>query len=775
MNGYGSSRPVVCPMACSSRLAGLDGRPGARRAPPSTEGTPATWSGLVGGKGVDDSVTERHAILLTLTAPSFGPVHSAGHGGLCHPGSRSIRCTHDRRLACSDHHDDRDAVVGAPLCADCYDFEAAVLQNACTPELWRRTTIYVLRHLAGTLGWTQRETKERVRLSYCRVAEFQRRGVVHLHAVIRADGVDGTPPVLTAEDLARAAWSAARAVAVVHPLGAARWGSQADVQVLDRTAGPRAQQVAGYVAKYPPRAPTAAAPSTPASAGRRTWPAVRSRRTCAGWPRRPGRSVATQRSSRTGCVATPTAWGTAAISCPSPTTIPPASPPSRRLGSPGGKRGGGAVMELTQPTVLSSVVCEPSASAGPTRARLAGRTSSSTSDSRSGGSATKSGTAGRSRIWSNGERGEAAMKRRQFGSVRKLPSGRWQASYWDVGRRHVAEVTLLTKADANAYLAAMETQIRRGGWIDPWGGHVGFAEWTEEWKSTIVDLRPSTKARDVGYIERYVLPRFGTLELGEIDHVMVRAWVAELSASGLAPSTTTKAAQLLSKIMRAAVQAGYLPKSPCDGVRLPRIERVEMRFLEPSEVMALADAMDPRYRAAVLLAAYGGLRAGELFGLRAKRVDPLRRTVTIAETVVDVGGHPYFGPPKTRAGRRTVPLPRVAAVPLAEPPAHLRPPARRPRVHRTGGRPGTAQRVAAALLGPGRARRRSGTPAAARPAAHRGGAVGGCGCESEGGGGTGRAHVSELHARPLRAPVAGVRATPQRRPRRVGGGRAGNG
>jgi integrase len=85
--------------------------------------------------------------------------------------------------------------------------------------------------------------------------------------------------------------------------------------------------------------------------------------------------------------------------------------------------------------------------------------------------------------------------------------------------------------------------------------------------------------------------------------------------------------------------------------------------------MALADAMDPRYRAAVLLAAYGGLRAGELFGLRTKRVDPLRRTITIAETVVDVGGHPYFGPPKTRTGRRTVPLPRVAADPLAE---HLR-------------------------------------------------------------------------------------------------------
>jgi integrase len=109
-----------------------------------------------------------------------------------------------------------------------------------------------------------------------------------------------------------------------------------------------------------------------------------------------------------------------------------------------------------------------------------------------------------------------------------------------------------------------------------------------------------------------------------------------------------------------------LLKSPCDGVKLPRIERVEMRFLDAGEIRALAAAIDPRYKAAVLLAAYGGLRAGELFGLRAKRVDPLRRTITIAETLVDVGGHPYFGPPKTRAGHRTVPLPRAAAEPLAE-------------------------------------------------------------------------------------------------------------
>ena len=122
--------------------------------------------------------------------------------------------------------------------------------------------------------------------------------------------------------------------------------------------------------------------------------------------------------------------------------------------------------------------------------------------------------------------------------------------------------------------------------------------------------------------------------------------------------------------MRAAVQAGYLAKSPCDGVRFPRIERVEMRFLEPGEVMALADAMDPRYRAAVLLAAYGGLRAGELFGLRAKRCPSpatdrkhcrdggRRRRPSLLRSTQDSGRPPHRPAP-----------PRPAADPLAE---HLR-------------------------------------------------------------------------------------------------------
>ncbi len=256
--------------------------------------------------------------------------------------------------------------------------------------------------------------------------------------------------------------------------------------------------------------------------------------------------------------------------------------------------------------------------------------------------------------------------RRQFGSLRKLPSGRWQASYWHLGIRHIAPVTFAFKADANVYLSSVETEVRRGLWIDPLGATVLFSDWAEQWRATTVDLRPSNRVRDLGYLQRYLLPQFGSMALGDIRYMTVRTWISELSTNGLAPSTVTKAGQLMSKIMRSAVQAGLVTSSPCEGVKMPRIKRIEMRFLTTSEVDRLAEAMDPRYRAVVLLAAYGGLRAGELFGLRAKRVDVLRRQVAIAETVVDVEGHLHFGPPKTRAGHRTVPLPRVASEPLGQ-------------------------------------------------------------------------------------------------------------
>ncbi len=256
------------------------------------------------------------------------------------------------------------------------------------------------------------------------------------------------------------------------------------------------------------------------------------------------------------------------------------------------------------------------------------------------------------------------MSRRPFGTTRPQPSGKVLARYQDSTGKEHAKV-LASQRQADRWLAAQATDRERGVWVDPRAGRITFATWLDRWRPTVVDLRPSTLARDDGYIERYLLPTFGARQLAQITNMDVRAWVAELSARELAPATVVKAGQIMGKVMRAAVQAGLILSSPCDGVRLPRVERAEMRFLAPAEVGALAEAMDDRYAALIYLAAYGGLRVGELFGLRAKRVDLLRARLEVTEAVVSVAGRLHFGPPKTSAGRRSVPLPKVVTSALA--------------------------------------------------------------------------------------------------------------
>jgi len=254
-------------------------------------------------------------------------------------------------------------------------------------------------------------------------------------------------------------------------------------------------------------------------------------------------------------------------------------------------------------------------------------------------------------------------------SVRKNPrTGRWEVRYRDAsGVQHTQTPdTGPLKSDAQALKAAIETDLARGHWRDPALGRTVLSDWVNEWWATTTNLRASTRARDESYIRNHVLPTFGKAQLAQITQLDVRAWVAGLDAKGLAPATVQKAYQTLGKIMEAAVDGGLIPASPCHKVPLPKIETEEMRFLSPDEIARLAATIAPRYRAFVLVKAYGGLRLSEMAGLRRSRVDTLRGTVRVAEQAVEVRGHMHFGPPKTRAGRRTVPLPRQVTAELVE-------------------------------------------------------------------------------------------------------------
>jgi hypothetical protein len=214
-------------------------------------------AGLRGGKGVPETVSEHPALLVTLTAPSFGLVHRRQANGTCHPDGR--RCVHGRALYCRTDHPDGDAALGQALCPDCYDYRSAVLFNLSISELWRRTAIYALRALGNLAGLSVRETVKTIRLSYVKVVEFQKRGSAHVHAVVRLDsaGESAAPPpdMFTSDLLATAIRIAASRVSCRVPKVSpdvsfrAKWGNELDVQVIVGRGDSR-HKAAYYLAKY---------------------------------------------------------------------------------------------------------------------------------------------------------------------------------------------------------------------------------------------------------------------------------------------------------------------------------------------------------------------------------------------------------------------------------------------------------------------------------------------------------------------------------------------
>ncbi|AVH58770.1 MULTISPECIES: replication initiator [Streptomyces] len=216
-------------------------------------------AGLIGGKNVPATVRHRPRLFITLTAPSFGAVHRAGE--LCRPRRDGGRCQHGRPISCGAAHDATDLLVGQPLCPDCYDYTAHVLWHANAGKLWDRFVIGVRRHLASSVDLVQSRFPEHARLSFARVAEYQRRAAVHVHAVVRLDGPagpDDEPPAWgTADRLSDAVRATARRLLVRTPHSPAvgelalRWGVQVDARPLRADgAGLDDDAVAAYVAKY---------------------------------------------------------------------------------------------------------------------------------------------------------------------------------------------------------------------------------------------------------------------------------------------------------------------------------------------------------------------------------------------------------------------------------------------------------------------------------------------------------------------------------------------
>ena len=253
------------------------------------------------------------------------------------------------------------------------------------------------------------------------------------------------------------------------------------------------------------------------------------------------------------------------------------------------------------------------------------------------------------------------MSRRRFGAVRKLPSGRWQVRFHPptTGRYQTAPGTFATKTEAGRWLSMLEADMVRGVWVDPTMGEVRFKDVADRWLATKAHLRPSTRALYDWLLIKHILPTFGDRPIGTITTLDLQMWISDRHAnSRLGPNSVAKAYKILRSVMESAVDGGLILRSPCRVKGAATEHLPEMRAATAEEVASLAQAAGARWQALILLAAYSGLRWGELAGLRRCDVNALHRTVRVERQLAEVNGHLSFQAPKTNAGVRTITVPQ---------------------------------------------------------------------------------------------------------------------
>jgi integrase len=238
-------------------------------------------------------------------------------------------------------------------------------------------------------------------------------------------------------------------------------------------------------------------------------------------------------------------------------------------------------------------------------------------------------------------------------SVARVRSG-WRAR-WRTPQGASRSKTFARKVEAEQHLASVEHSKAAGGYIDSSAGRTTLAQWWGHYENERAK-RATTAARDRAVMEKWWLPELGGTALAKITPGAVRGVVDTMRAS-LASATVRTNYGVLRAVLSAAVDAELVARSPCRAIRLENTRRGEARHISADELHELADAMPVEYRAMVYVGGVLGLRWSEVAGLRVGRVDFLRRSLTVAETLTEVEGHPRFDEPKTRASHRTITVP----------------------------------------------------------------------------------------------------------------------
>lgn len=260
-----------------------------------------------------------------------------------------------------------------------------------------------------------------------------------------------------------------------------------------------------------------------------------------------------------------------------------------------------------------------------------------------------------------------AATRRGFGKLRRLPSGRYQASY--IGpdlARHNAPSTFQARMDGEAWVASERRLIELEGWTAPSErararrGGLTLAEYApgavERRRVRGEPLKPRTRALYLSLLQRIILPALGARVLRSITVDDVARWYDRLDLEH--PTQRAHAYALLRTVLGEAVSDGLIPSNPCQvrgAGRTTRVRRIQIAT--PDELVRIVEHMPPRLRLVVLLAAWCGLRYGELAELRRRDVDLEAGALNVARAVVRVNGVDIVGTPKSHAGVRVVAIP----------------------------------------------------------------------------------------------------------------------
>lgn len=263
-----------------------------------------------------------------------------------------------------------------------------------------------------------------------------------------------------------------------------------------------------------------------------------------------------------------------------------------------------------------------------------------------------------------------AGKRRDWGRIRQLPSGRWQCRYpAPDGRLLTAPTTFETRRLAAGWLADKQAEIARDDWIDPDAGKVTLAEYAARW-ITERTLSETTRERYEGILRNHIEQQIGALAIGDIQPATVRRWRHGRLESGAGQPTMAKAYRLLHAIFATAVDDQIVRRNPCRIKGASNDTAPERTVLATKDVFAVADAIGDRYRMLVLLAAFTSLRFGELAALQRRDVDLTVGEVRVRQAQAELRkGRLLVKEPKSEAGKRIVAIPPAVLPQLAE---HLR-------------------------------------------------------------------------------------------------------